>query len=375
MLNRTTLPHSSMTLKGIVLALMLLCALAAGAILVPVYLFSLDKFNRITLQTAVETRANGVQLALARALYNEWHDVAVLAKQVELDGDLSPLRARLDLIVGDGERNSWAGVAALDGTVLAASDDLLVGESVASRPWFRRGLEGKFAGDVHDAVLLANLLQPVDNQPPRFLDFATPIRNSDDDIGGVLGMHLNWYWVKAFITETSRALAVDAFLISRDSQILMSSTEENTKQLDLASARAASLGASRTFVEDWPDGTRYYSTIVPTIAYRDLPSFGWSMVVRINADNLLAPRQEITTIMLFALFALLLAFLGLGLLFNRIFSKPFAILAQSADAIADGRESYPGEYRRTQELDRLSSALVRIQSRLDYTDDTNRASN
>ena len=50
--------------------------------------------------------------------------------------------------------NLWIGVADAQGVVRNATRGLLVGQSVAQRPWFQYGLEEVHVGDVHPAKLL-----------------------------------------------------------------------------------------------------------------------------------------------------------------------------------------------------------------------------
>ena len=64
----------------------------------------------------------------------------------------------------------WIGIASTDGTVLAALDDLLVGKSVAARPWFKRGLTEPAIMDVHEAALLAALLPARAEEKYQFID-------------------------------------------------------------------------------------------------------------------------------------------------------------------------------------------------------------
>ena len=56
--------------------------------------------------------------------------------------------------------NVWIGVADAQGVVRNATNGLLVGQSVAQRPWFQHGLQGVHVGDVHAAQLLESLLPP-----------------------------------------------------------------------------------------------------------------------------------------------------------------------------------------------------------------------
>lgn len=150
-----------------------------------------------SLQRALETRTRGAQTALAQALYREWEALGAVQRQAAI---LAPadLQNRLNAIAGNGEVVSWAGYADTDGTVLAASNGLLVGQDVSQRPWFREGLKAEFAGDAHEAVLLASLLPP-QNEPLRFIDFAVPLVDANGATQGVLGLHVNVAWMKRLI--------------------------------------------------------------------------------------------------------------------------------------------------------------------------------
>ena len=55
---------------------------------------------------------------------------------------------------------AWIGAADAEGKVRVATGGLLVGVSVAQRPWFSEGLDGPYLGDRHEAKLLQSLLAP-----------------------------------------------------------------------------------------------------------------------------------------------------------------------------------------------------------------------
>lgn len=169
-------------------------AVFAVAFVVAVWLFSvgLARYTQQTAPAAVETRSNALATFVSRALFEEWQRVEQRAAQIAPTGSPDSMQAAVDSLATNDEKTSWVGIAKADGTVLAASRGLLVGENVASRPWFNEGLKGSFAGDVHEAVLLARLLNPEGDEPLRFIDFAAPIRNADGSVWGVLGTHVNW---------------------------------------------------------------------------------------------------------------------------------------------------------------------------------------
>lgn len=72
----------------------------------------------------------------------------------------------------------------------------LVGQSVANLPWFQAAALAPFIGNLHEALLLAELLaaHPDNNEPLRVIDFAAPITDDSGHVVGVLGAQLDWQW-------------------------------------------------------------------------------------------------------------------------------------------------------------------------------------
>ena len=275
----TRAPSLTMAIVGFV-ALGAALAAVGGAYLVA------DRgaaLRQAALAEAVSVRANGLLLDFARALQQEWRNARIIARDIARRGP-SAVRSSLDLVVGDGSRVSWAGIADLGGLVISSSGGLLEGVDVSQRPWFQRGLEGDFAGDVHEAVLLAKLLPKREGQPRRFLDLATPTRDGNGNVTGVLGLHLDHEWALDHLRESAKALQIDVFLVNREGAVVMATDPSVGSSLDLSSSRAAMAGATLASVETWPDGENYLTTVIPTVAYQDLPSFGWSLIARIDND-------------------------------------------------------------------------------------------
>lgn len=361
MANPTTVRRST-SLAGALVGFVILGAVLAAAGTLLVVDDRLAAFRQRALAEAVTVRARGVELDFARTLHQEWRSARTIAEDI-VNRDPGALRSSLDLIVGDNSRVSWAGVAALDGTVLVASGGLLETRDVSSRPWFQQGLQGDFAGDVHDAVLLASLLPGEGDEPRRFLDLATPVRDPSGRINGVLGLHLDQRWAQNHLAEAAKAMQLDIFVVNREGEIVLATDPAVSGALDLPSMRAATTGVPRADVEQWPDGRSYLTTVIPAIGYEDLPSFGWSMVARLDEAAL---GGNGTT----SLSSSLIAFLGLfGLvlaimtaLFLQTFVRPFSKLAGSARSILGGQNVYPYESRSTSEAATLSAAVARLQN-------------
>lgn len=325
----------------------------------------LARIRETAITEALSTRAQGVQLDIARTLETDWRNMRKIAARVS-EFDSAALRNELDILAGDNERVSWVGVASVDGTVQRASGGLLEGEDVSERPWFQRGLEGNFAGNVHKAVLLADLLPATDGEARRFLDLATPITAADGRVTGVLGMHLDQGWFMRRLAENASHMRLDAVIVDREGDIVLASEPTLALPTNTASMRAAMAGSAHSGLETWPDGRNYLTTVIPDIDYGDMPSFGWSMIAHIDS-GVLAMQNRAGSVTLFSFlfgFGLLLA--AMTFLFLQVYIRPLGQLSRSAAAILAGEDVYPYESSSSREASTLSSAIARLQFLADH---------
>ena len=298
---------------------------------------------------------------IARRLDRLWRQVEALSRLLD-PAKVGDARERIDLLSDLDDRYSWIGIAEVGGRVLASTKGMLEGVSVAERPWFRRGLEGPAAIDVHEAVLLAKLL-PATGETRNFIDFAAPLKGANGNVTGVVGAHLDWRWMVDTLTSL-QSPGIDILLISRDRVVLFGPPDLVDRPLDVGSAIAASRAPLSARDERWPDGKDYFTLVVPAIAYSDLPSFGWSLLMRQSVDDALRPTRELVRtfwVMLGtgAFASLVLLFLG-----ARWVATPLRRLAGSADAlVSSGEPQVPRQETRYDEVNRLSAALVRLQFR------------
>lgn len=324
----------------------------------------LATFERAALDQIAVHRAEAVAGLFARELWSVWHDVAYLAQSVD-PTDLSDARSKLTFIVGDGTRVSWAGMTRLDGTIIASSGAILEGRSVAERPWFERGLQGAFAGDVRNAKLLADLLPRIGDEPLRFLDLAAPIIDPRGDAIGVVGFHISHAWSIAYLAEITKDLGIEAVIVDRSGKVVIGPDKLMGVTLAMESVGAARTGRGTAVEETWPDGRSGLSVVIPTVSHGDLPSFGWSLVARLDRGELARSRGQVALDLFWLMLALAVAVLCATLLFARFFFHPIDRIAESAEKIARGEDAYPEESRRSREGARLSAAIAAIQERLE----------
>jgi len=238
---------------------------------------------------------------------------------------------------------------------------MLVGQDVSQRPWFRGGLNGRFAGDVHDALLLAKLIGSSEEAPLRFIDLARPVHNAAGQVTGVVGMHINADWLATFLTQTAKSLEMSLFLISANGEVLASSTGETPNTADLEILRVAQTGRDGALRETWAEGQDYFGSLVSSVTCNELPSFGWRMLGRIGVDTFAADLDSMRNGLVAAVTAILAVLAGATVLYVRVFVRPFSLLAESAERIANGSEEYPPATTTTRETAKLSFALARLQ--------------
>jgi hypothetical protein len=222
-------------------------------------------------------------------------------------------------------------------------------------------LKGEYAGDVHEAVLLASLLRRQD-EPIRFIDFAVPFVDQAGAVRGVLGLHLDVSWIKRLIDELSQGLNVDIVLVGANGEISASSVSDLPDLSGLGSLQRARAGALGTSLERWPDGEMYFTLTVPELSYNGLPKFGWNIVARIDGRAATVPAREMSDYLIVRLLGMATILLLLTALYVVAFIRPFSRLAANAMEIADGKDTYPMESKRTREMSMLSSALARLQA-------------
>lgn len=231
---------------------------------------------------------------------------------------------------------AWLGVVDVTGKVIQASDNMLVNQSVAQRPWFIAGLKGVFTGDVHEALLLAKLLPNSDStEPLRFIDFAAPIRNKEGQVIGVVAAHAHWSWV----TETVQRVANRRERDSGSEILIVSEAGDVLYPLALAgvSRLPENLSGNKNYSKNysivtWDDGRQYLTSQVSVDASANT-HFGWRIVVRQPLENALASVYATYWHFLILAFIAMMLFSLLAWRLAQSVSKPIEQLAAAARSI------------------------------------------
>ncbi len=253
---------------------------------------------------------------------------------------------------------AWIGITDPQGTVLQATNDMLVGIKVDQRPWFQAALAAPYTGDVHEARLLAKLIpQRESKEPLRFIDFAVPILDAQGRVRGVLGAHAHWNW----ITDTVEAV-VARHTAQRELEVLIADIEgdilypyHHMGQLQLPKPKHPD---GPYEIVRWNDGKDYLTSIVEVSAKTSSP-LGWRIVLRQPLEVAIEPMQILhRQLLAFGLLATLVFAVIAYRMATRV-SQPIEQLAQAMRHIEkrDQPPVYPDDHKQISEIRQLSASI------------------
>ena len=294
-------------------------------------------------------------------------------------------RQWIDTVQAEHKEYAWLGMADARGVVMASSGGLLEGRSVAERPWFREALSRPYAGDVHEAVLLAQKLAPLPNgEPLRFVDVSTAVRDLDGRLVGVLGGHMSWSWarrIESSILERlqERRKGIEGLILRRDGEVLLGPPDIMGRQLpaDVVEAieRAAAARTGAAPVVTFGDDQSFLVAASRSVGSGDYAGMDWTVVIRQPTRTALAPVSNVSKAILLWGIGLAVPFGLLGLLIARKATRPLLALVAFAQKHRLGDRSTEVPAGGYSEANALSSSLERLISDLTARDKALEASN
>lgn len=258
----------------------------------------------------------------------------------------------------------WIGLMDPAGTVLVATDNQLVGLSVADRGWFQAGRTAPFLGEVRAGVLLAQALATKVNRQDqlRLVDFAAPIVSDDGQLLGVLAAHLDWQWARRLEQQVLRpvlpASDVEIFVTDPAGSALLTPADWQGALLDPTTLDLAQ--GTGTLVDVWPDQRRYVTSFATIPARGPLANLHWLILARQPLRTAYAPAWQ-TQWQIFrigAIFAALFALVAWWLA-NRI-THQLVTLTHAAEAIRQGQSHAIPILAGTAEVATLSTSLNQL---------------
>jgi PAS domain S-box-containing protein len=302
--------------------------------------------------------------SLDRSVYDRWRDIqttATLDASRIVSGSDDDRRAVVERLKANQSDLAWVGYANVAGIVQAATGNLLVGQDVSARPWFAAGQAGMYAGDVHEAELLAHALRTASDEPLRFIDLAAPVRNADGQVAGVLAAHCAWSWARDLerslrSTLDARLPGAEVFILARDGSVLLGPSTAPLGALPKGS------GLDHLLREGWqilstPNGQPALVSAAATQGFKDYPGLGWAVLVRQDAASALKPTADLRREMLLWGVGLSLILAAAAFAAGSYLVRPLGRLAAAASSLGRGE---PVQWRTSpfRELHRVGEALA-----------------
>ncbi|GJD48026.1 Sensor histidine kinase RcsC [Methylobacterium crusticola] len=241
--------------------------------------------------------AGHIRAVLDASMYERWADMQILSRTLGSAPGTADQRSWISALHAAHPAYAWAGFADRSGQVTASTGRLLEGSNVAARPWFRQGLAGPHAGDVHEALLLETVLPPLpDGERRLFVDVSAPVQDPSGAVVGVVGGHLSWSWAEQVAARALAAAAdrgLSAVLLDRDGTVLLGPADLRGRPLPDALASAAG-AAPRQGLETWPDGVTYLVGASASVGVGGYKGLGWTVLVRQPAEAAFAPARALS---------------------------------------------------------------------------------
>jgi diguanylate cyclase (GGDEF)-like protein len=335
-------------------------ALVAAALLATNYFGRKEAVRSVN--EGMTTVAHHFADALDYGMFERFREIRLLALNEQIRDNFSRDPAAVRTILTRRQSSlpelAWLGVAAADGTVRAASQGMLEGISVAARPWFQEGLKRPWAGDLHEAKLLAPLLgQTPGGEPFRFVDVTAPVLDGDGKTIAVVGAHLSWTWasdVRANLVE-SGSLDIEAMILSTDGKVLLGPDVGSTpfSEEQLARMKLQRKGSFETIGHEG----MVLNGFAVTAGFRDYPGLGWIAVARRPAAAAFARVDAVSGWVTLTGSGLALLGVGLAWWLARRLTRPIRAITAAAGRI--GRDPHATMPRLTgpREIGQLSTSL------------------
>ena len=227
---------------------------------------------------------------------------------------------------------AWIGYANNKGIVESATDGILVGKDVSTRPWYTEGKLAPYVGDLHEAILLDKTLGKVnDSIPLRFIDFAAPVVGKDRTQKGVVAALIHWEWMQhiidEFLAESLKSEQISVFIIDKSNNVI--SPLESIGVVEVPSIPSVPSTFNRSI---WKDGVEYQYSSMP-IDTGPSTQLGWKVISRqpINQINDAVFELKIVIVRIAALSLLVLFIISYWI--AKQISLPLERLSKHADEI------------------------------------------
>lgn len=284
----------------------------------------------------------------------------------EISGLLNQLKSSLPVF-------TWVGFVDPSGNVVSATDDILTDTNISQRPVYYEGYKGLYIGDVHDAVLLSQLLPNPTGEALQFVDVSVPVHNNQGQVTGVLAAHLSWEWSREVEKSIvgplkNRMKNVEVFVVSQsDDTVLLGPAALIGKKLSNDIVQKLASGENSWMVEN-DSGKSYLTGYAYGDGYLNYPGLGWSVIIRQPTEVAFASVHQFERFTVLIGIAAAVLFGILGWFVAGWVARPLHNIAKTADLLSSGASVEIPESTRIKDIAILSASLRNLVSNLSKTE-------
>ena len=304
----------------------------------------------------LETAADGIRTQLHLNLVHRLDSVRLLAAILATElrtGNHSTVRRSLDRLQQASPEFAWIGVADSQGRLLAATQGVMEGASVADRKWFMLGLSGLRAGEIRRVPIVTRMpTAATDAEPGAFVDVIAPVVDTKGDTIGIIGTQLRKRWLLDLAESLGQKLhgsaGTEALLLDRDGTVLIGPTRlkgkrwesgSNTNEPDDSVGRLDAQGGHDeplARVKRSSDGKRLLIAEATPGGSEPLRALGWRVVVLEPLPDAMRGSGMLEARITFILLGLGILAALFGVLLTRRITSGLTAITRSADALRTG---------------------------------------
>lgn len=312
---------------------------------------------------ALLVTANAMGDQLDQHMWARYGEVKMLAEleQFRNPTDLDQTQRLIDRFKETFPMFSWIGLTDEQGIVLASTDNILEGADSSERPAYMEAQKGDFIGDVHDAVLLSELLPNPTGEPLQFVDISVPLNNSTPS--PVLATHLSWEWARGVESQIMEPLEsnkkIELFIVSeRDQLVLLGPEQWVGKPLSPSMIEWISSSPEEGWDQkEWSGGREYVTAFAKTDGYLDYEGLGWTIIARQPVGTAYTAANDLLLTLIGVGLTLALVSGALGSLFTNRLMRPIRELSLAADELRMGARDQIPVQKGIAEFESLSLSL------------------
>lgn len=295
-------------------------------------------------------------------------------EELELDTSTEEKRAKIEMLQDQVPAFSWIGITDSAGTVTASTDELLEGMDLSERPVYSEARKTDYVGDVHEALLLADLLPNPGGHELEFVDISVPVFYSDGSFGGVVAAHLSWTWAEEVMQFVLRPLnrsenELEVFVLSPgDHRVILGPEQFLGQQLPVDSYTLSQGKRAGWVLEQWPDGNSYLTGFTGGRTNWDYPGLEWTVLVRQPEETAFAAARDLSRIIMISGLASAVLFALAGWLVAGRISRPLNEISRKAKAFRKGEQLTMPKNTGVREIEDLSNSLESLVMTLGTTE-------